>query len=140
MPRTLSLAPQSMTASGGIPAVQAADTAAIKAPVAVFGDLDITEPFHAQLASLWPLWEVLLLGKPLMVFAQRPRECTIAVAALVSLISPLPYMPDFRPMLSIHDDDVHSMLVCASLYGSIIVLPVATMSCKYQDRYWLLAT
>ena len=34
---------------------------------------------------------------------QRAGECSNAVAAMVALISPLPYSADFRPYFTIHD-------------------------------------
>jgi hypothetical protein len=37
-----------------------------------------------------------LLAKPLLVVAPSPADCSSAVAALISLIAPLPYRPDFR--------------------------------------------
>lgn len=36
-------------------------------------------------------------------------ECSTAVAALIALISPLPYSADFRPYFTIHDPDFHAM-------------------------------
>jgi hypothetical protein len=82
----------------------------------VFCDFDICDPFHAQLQSLWPLWEVMLLGKPLLVYAKEPQDCSAAVAVLVSLLSPLPYVPDFRPVLSIHDKQIQNVLVRPALH------------------------
>ena len=38
-----------------------------------------------------------------MVVGPRPRECSEAVAALISLLAPLPYLADFRPYLVMHD-------------------------------------
>ena len=36
-------------------------------------------------------------------------ECSTAVAALIALISPLPYSADFRPYFTIHDPDFRAM-------------------------------
>ena len=36
-------------------------------------------------------------------------ECSTAVAALIALISPLPYSADFRPYFTIHDPDYQAM-------------------------------
>jgi hypothetical protein len=76
-----------------------------------FCDVDVAEPFQGQLKSLWPLWEVVLLGKPLLVFAAAPWECCAGVVALLALLTPLPFAADFRPVLSIHDPLVQQIVV-----------------------------
>eukprot|EP00892_Ulva_mutabilis_P007803 jgi/Ulvmu1/5395/UM022_0190.1 len=53
--------------------------------------------------QLWKLWEVMLLAHPIMVFSGSAEHSSAAVCALVSLMSPLPYSADYRPLLSIHD-------------------------------------
>lgn len=74
-----------------------------------FHEVDIYTPFSALLHHLWTLWEVLLLAEPLLVLAPSPGECSTAVAALIALISPLPYSADFRPYFTIHDPDFQAM-------------------------------
>lgn len=37
--------------------------------------------------------------------AAARRESSNAVAALISLLAPVPYAPDFRPYFTIHDED-----------------------------------
>ncbi|DBA96088.1 TPA: hypothetical protein ACH3X1_001584 [Trebouxia sp. C0004] len=74
-----------------------------------FHEVDIYTPFSALLQHLWTLWEMLLLAEPLLVLAPSPRECSTAVAALIALISPLPYSADFRPYFTIHDPDFQAM-------------------------------
>uniref|UniRef100_A0A8B9QVF9 DENN domain containing 6A n=1 Tax=Anas platyrhynchos TaxID=8839 RepID=A0A8B9QVF9_ANAPL len=49
--------------------------------------------FHIQM-----LWELVLLGEPLVVMAPSPSESSETVLALVSCISPLKYCSDFRPI------------------------------------------
>lgn len=53
--------------------------------------------------QLWKLWEVMLLARPIMVFSCSAEHSSSAICAMVSLISPLPYSADYRPLLSIHD-------------------------------------
>jgi len=53
----------------------------------------------------WGLWEVMLLGEPLLIVADDISLCSKAVLALQSLIVPLKYTGDFRPLLSIFDPD-----------------------------------
>lgn len=53
--------------------------------------------------QLWKLWEVMLLAQPIMVFSCSAAHCSEAICALVSLVAPVPYSADYRPLLSIHD-------------------------------------
>ncbi|EMP34930.1 hypothetical protein UY3_07964 [Chelonia mydas] len=56
--------------------------------------------FHIQM-----LWELVLLGEPVVVMAPSPSESSETVLALVSCISPLKYCSDFRPYFTIHDSE-----------------------------------
>ncbi|KAM4650627.1 LOW QUALITY PROTEIN: protein DENND6A [Discoglossus pictus] len=56
--------------------------------------------FHIQL-----LWELVLLGEPLVVMAPSPSQSSETVLALVGCISPLKYCSDFRPYFTIHDTE-----------------------------------
>ncbi|XP_059800177.1 DENN/MADD domain containing 6Aa [Hypanus sabinus] len=56
--------------------------------------------FHIQM-----LWELVLLGEPLVVMAPSPAESSETVLALVCCISPLKYCSDFRPYFTIHDSE-----------------------------------
>ncbi|XP_036286650.1 protein DENND6A isoform X4 [Pipistrellus kuhlii] len=56
--------------------------------------------FHSQM-----LWELVLLGEPLVVMAPSPSESSETVLALVNCISPLKYFSDFRPYFTIHDSE-----------------------------------
>ncbi|KAK2507441.1 hypothetical protein MC885_009411 [Smutsia gigantea] len=51
------------------------------------------------------LWELVLLGEPLVVMAPSPSESSETVLALVNCISPLKYVSDFRPYFTIHDSE-----------------------------------
>ncbi|XP_059519187.1 protein DENND6A isoform X5 [Myotis daubentonii] len=51
------------------------------------------------------LWELVLLGEPLVVMAPSPSESSETVLALVNCISPLKYFSDFRPYFTIHDSE-----------------------------------
>lgn len=54
--------------------------------------------FHIQL-----LWELVLLGEPLVVMAPSPSQSSETVLALVGCVAPLKYCSDFRPYFTIHD-------------------------------------
>lgn len=53
--------------------------------------------------QLWVLWELLLIGEPILIIAPTPPQCCEAVASLVSLVAPLLLSVDFRPYFTIHD-------------------------------------
>ncbi|ORX62074.1 DUF1630-domain-containing protein [Hesseltinella vesiculosa] len=55
--------------------------------------------------DLWLLWELILLGEPIIVMAPDPGICSEAVVSLVDLINPIPYCGDFRPYFTIQDAD-----------------------------------
>ncbi|CAI5492141.1 unnamed protein product [Closterium sp. Naga37s-1] len=74
-------------------------------PQGIFHDADVFGILRGVAAQLWVLWELLLLGEPLLVIAPTPAQCSEAVAALVGLIAPLPCSQDFRPYFTIHDPD-----------------------------------
>ena len=42
-----------------------------------FGDCDCFTPLRGVLPQLWALWELLLLGQPLMVVAPTPGEQSV---------------------------------------------------------------
>ncbi|KAI8467504.1 MAG: hypothetical protein J3K34DRAFT_481120 [Monoraphidium minutum] len=68
-----------------------------------FGEVDIPRALQRCVHHAWALWEKALSGEPLLALAPTPGEAADAVAAVVSLIAPLPYCADFRPYLCIHD-------------------------------------
>ncbi|XP_010910316.1 uncharacterized protein [Elaeis guineensis] len=74
-------------------------------PHGLFHDADLFAAFRGLLLHLWTLWELMLLGEPILVIASTPPQCSEAVAALVSLVAPLPCSVDFRPYFTIHDPD-----------------------------------
>lgn len=62
-------------------------------------------PLAAVISKIWLLWELMLLGQPILVLSPAPGLSSDAVLALTSLISPLEYKGDFRPFFTIHDAD-----------------------------------
>ena len=69
----------------------------------LFTDVDVFTPLAAALPQLWTLWEILVLGEPLIVAGPTPAACSSAVTALASLPAPYAYNADFRPYFTIHD-------------------------------------
>lgn len=54
---------------------------------------------------MWTLWEIVLLGEPLLVISPSPEETSMTVLCIASLIAPLNYSGDFRPYFTIYDSD-----------------------------------
>ncbi|GAB4853601.1 hypothetical protein Ancab_017792 [Ancistrocladus abbreviatus] len=74
-------------------------------PQGLFHDADLFGIFRGLLLQLWVLWELLLIGEPILIIAPTPPQCCEAVAGLVSLIAPLLCSVDFRPYFTIHDPE-----------------------------------
>ncbi|KAL5218835.1 hypothetical protein ABZP36_019519 [Zizania latifolia] len=74
-------------------------------PYGLFHDADLFAAFRGLLLHLWTLWELMVIGEPVLVVAPSPPQCSEAVAGLVSLVAPLSYSVDFRPYFTIHDPD-----------------------------------
>nr|XP_032825440.1 protein DENND6A isoform X1 [Petromyzon marinus] len=66
---------------------------------------DLYRSFRPVLRHVQMLWELVLLGEPLVVMATSPADTSQAVLALVSCIAPLTYHSDFRPYFTIHDSE-----------------------------------
>lgn len=79
--------------------------------IPMFNDSDLYGPFASVLPKLWALWELAITGEPLAIIAPTPGECSMAVASLISMISPVPYSTDFRPYYTIHDATFHELIM-----------------------------
>eukprot|EP00164_Ancoracysta_twista_P005295 GFYU01007249.1.p1 GENE.GFYU01007249.1~~GFYU01007249.1.p1 ORF type:complete len:759 (+),score=92.09 GFYU01007249.1:60-2336(+) len=71
----------------------------------LYQDINVYTVFKPLLNKLWILWELVLMGQPVLVLSPTPSQCADAVLALVSLISPLPFFGDYRPYFTIHDTE-----------------------------------
>ena len=70
-------------------------------------ELKIQECFRGHfILLLWNLWEIVLTEVPLLVVGTDPGECSHAVLTLLSLISPLTTQADFRPYVTVQNDDI----------------------------------
>lgn len=74
-------------------------------PQGLFHDSDLFGTYRGLLMQLWKLWELLLVGEPILIIAPTPPQCCEAVAGLVSLVAPLLFSVDFRPYFTIHDPE-----------------------------------
>ncbi|XP_004610831.1 protein DENND6B isoform X5 [Sorex araneus] len=68
-------------------------------------ELDLFRCFQPVLTHVQTLWELLLLGEPLLVLAPSPTASSEMVLALSSCLQPLKFCCDFRPYFTIHDSE-----------------------------------
>ncbi|XP_041713387.1 protein DENND6B isoform X1 [Coregonus clupeaformis] len=68
-------------------------------------ELDLFKCFQSFLIHLQMLWELMLLGEPVVVMAPSPTVSSETVLALVSSIAPLRCCCDYRPYFTIHDTE-----------------------------------
>uniref|UniRef100_A0A8C5JZF2 DENN domain containing 6B n=1 Tax=Jaculus jaculus TaxID=51337 RepID=A0A8C5JZF2_JACJA len=61
--------------------------------------------FRPVLTHVQTLWELMLLGEPLVVLAPSPDMSSELVLALTSCLQPLKFCCDFRPYFTIHDSE-----------------------------------
>ncbi|XP_041458925.1 protein DENND6A-like [Lytechinus variegatus] len=77
-------------------------------PLTVVPSISEPEMFrclHPVIPHIQLLWELVLTGETLVVMAPGPGMCADTVHAMVSMISPLRFMCDFRPYFTIHDSE-----------------------------------
>ncbi|XP_071081895.1 protein DENND6B-like isoform X1 [Haliotis cracherodii] len=68
-------------------------------------EVDIYSAFQSILPHIQLLWELVLVGEPIVVMAASPSVTSNCVQALINLIAPLRYCSDFRPYFTIHDSE-----------------------------------
>ncbi|XBI46389.1 hypothetical protein VPH35_110651 [Triticum aestivum] len=74
-----------------------------------FHEVDLFTEFSGLLDDLWTLWELMLIGEPILVVAQSPAHCSEVVCGLVSLIAPVFSSVDFRPYITIPSPDTRRL-------------------------------
>ncbi|XP_036373987.1 protein DENND6B isoform X1 [Megalops cyprinoides] len=92
---------------GGSPLKQSHKENLLPAPMVLptVHELDLFKCFQSVLIHIQMLWELMLLGEPVVVMAPSPTVSSETVLALVSAISPLRYCCDYRPYFTIHDSE-----------------------------------
>lgn len=92
---------------GGSPVRHASKENLLPAPTSLptIHELDLFKCFQSMLIHLQMLWELVLLGEPLVIIAPSPTVSSETVLALVSSICPLKFCCDFRPYFTIHDSE-----------------------------------
>ncbi|XP_039718996.1 protein DENND6B isoform X7 [Pteropus medius] len=68
-------------------------------------ELDLFRCFQPVLAHVQTLWELMLLGEPLLVLAPSPAVSSEMVLALTRCLQPLKFCCDYRPYFTIHDSE-----------------------------------
>ncbi|NXX11647.1 DEN6B protein, partial [Podargus strigoides] len=68
-------------------------------------ELDLFRCFQPVLIHIQMLWELMLLGEPIVVMAPSPSVFSEMVLALTSCLAPLRYCCDYRPYFTIHDSE-----------------------------------
>ncbi|XP_062990525.1 protein DENND6B isoform X2 [Elgaria multicarinata webbii] len=68
-------------------------------------ELDLFGCFQSVLIHVQLLWELMLLGEPMVVMAPSPAVSSEVVLALTSCLAPLKYCCDYRPYFTIHDSE-----------------------------------
>uniref|UniRef100_A0A8C1KWV4 DENN/MADD domain containing 6B n=1 Tax=Cyprinus carpio TaxID=7962 RepID=A0A8C1KWV4_CYPCA len=94
--------PPKVETSGGSPVKQPQTEPSL---TAVLIDLHVIRCFQSVLIHMQMLWELMLLGEPVVVMAPSPTVSSETVLALVSAIAPLRYCGDYRPYFTIHDSE-----------------------------------
>ena len=80
------------------------------------------ESIYLLIEGLWHLWEGLLVGLPILVYCPaRADLCSRVVLAMTSLISPIEFVGDIRPFLSIFDPDYNYFKGSSGSLGPCIV-------------------
>lgn len=62
------------------------------------------------------IWEIVVTGEPLLVYAPTPTASSAAVMAIISLIHPLPFVGDWRPYFCIQDPDYERILKAKNIH------------------------
>ncbi|NXG64937.1 DEN6B protein, partial [Hemiprocne comata] len=84
-------------------------------------ELDLFRCFQPVLIHIQMLWELMLLGEPLVVMAPSPTVSSEMVLALTSCLAPLRFCCDYRPYFTIHDSEFKEYTTRTQAPPNIIV-------------------
>jgi hypothetical protein len=68
-------------------------------------EIDMFGPIHTIIHHVQLMWELVLLGEPLVIIATSPTDSSHMVQALTSLIHPLEYHAEVYPYFTIHNTE-----------------------------------
>lgn len=83
-------------------------------------EIDVFGPLHTIIHHIQLMWELILLGEPLVVIATSPTDSSHIVQALTSLINPLEYFAETYPYFTIHNTEFREF-AGASIPPSVIL-------------------
>ncbi|CAH0391180.1 unnamed protein product [Bemisia tabaci] len=89
--------------------------------LATVHEINIFNSFSHIVSHIHLLWELVLIGEPIIVMSSSPAVCSQMVQALVSMIVPLKYHADFRPYFTIHDNEFKEYTSRAQAPPSVIL-------------------
>lgn len=73
------------------------------ASLALFNEVELAMTLRGVHDKICTLWELVVLGEPILVHGSTPPQCAAAVMAIIGLVHPLPYVGDWRPYFCIQD-------------------------------------
>lgn len=68
-------------------------------------EIDMFGPLHTIIHHIQLMWELVVLGEPLVIIATSPTDSSHMVQALTSLIHPLEYHAEVFPYFTIHNTE-----------------------------------
>lgn len=68
-------------------------------------EIDIFGPLHTIIHHVQLIWELVLLGEPLVIIATSPTDSSHMVQSITSLINPLEYHAEIYPYFTIHNTE-----------------------------------
>lgn len=77
--------------------------------IGYFQETRLLESFSKMVPQLWTLWELVLLNKPIMIVGDSPYNVSNGVLGIISLISPLEYVGDYKTYMTVYDEDFHAI-------------------------------
>ncbi|XP_075245764.1 protein DENND6A-like isoform X2 [Convolutriloba macropyga] len=80
-------------------------------------DLDLYACFHSLLPHIQLIWELVLLGQPIVVMGPSPDITSRMVYILTSIIYPFKWGSDYRPYFTIHDSEFKEFTLAPSSYS-----------------------
>ncbi|CAN6642365.1 hypothetical protein TRVA0_019S01002 [Trichomonascus vanleenenianus] len=58
--------------------------------------------YFGDISELYLLYELVLLGRPIIIYSPTPKLCSMLIANLIELIRPVPYAGRIREYITIH--------------------------------------
>lgn len=83
-------------------------------------EIELFGALHAIIHHMHLVFELILLGEPILVITQTPSDSSRLVQALTSIISPLEYVAEVFPYFTIHNQEFNEF-VNASKVPSVIL-------------------